>query len=151
MDQWRWQVFSGRTPPGDYNHAWWQLREKYQGIAPALERTENDFDPGAKYHIPGNTPYTRYFLSFVIQFQFYQALCDAAGHEGPLHQCSFHENKVAGEKLGNLLALGASQPWPDAMEQITGTRTMDASAISAYFAPLLTWLEEQNQDQSCGW
>ncbi len=151
IDQWRWQVFAGEVTPENYNKAWWDLREQYQGIAPAIERTEADFDPGAKYHIPGNTPYTRYFLSFVIQFQFYKSMCEASGHTGPLHECSFFGSKEAGEKLGNMLALGASKPWKDAMEQLTGTREMDAAALVEYFNPLLSWLEEKNQNQSCGW
>jgi len=151
IDQWRWQVFSGATPPERYNTDWWQLREKYQGIAPPIERGEEAFDPGAKYHIPGNTPYTRYFLSYIIQFQFYKALCAEAGHTGPLNECSYYNNKAAGEKLGKLLALGSSKPWQDALAQVTGTRTMDAAAIREYFSPLSAWLQQQNQGKQCGW
>jgi peptidyl-dipeptidase A len=151
IDEWRWKVFSGDIAPEDYNAGWWQLREEYQGIKAPIERTEADFDPGAKYHIPGNTPYTRYFLSFIMQFQFHKALCDASGYTGPLHECSIYNNKVAGEKLGAMLAMGQSAPWPDAMEALTGQRSMDGSAIIDYFAPLYIWLNEQNQDRSCGW
>jgi len=151
IDEWRWKVFSGEISPDDYNKSWWALRTEYQGIEAPIERTEADFDPGAKYHIPGNTPYTRYFLSFIMQFQFHKALCDAAGYEGPLNECSIYENKAAGEKLGNMLAMGQSKPWPDAMEALTGQRKMDASAIIDYFAPLNAWLKEQNQDRQCGW
>ncbi|HWY24947.1 MAG TPA: M2 family metallopeptidase, partial [Nevskia sp.] len=151
IDQWRWQVFSGEAKPEQYNAAWWTLREKYQGIAPPLARSEEDFDPGAKYHVPGNTPYTRYFLSFVIQFQFQKALCDAAGFTGPLYQCDIYNSKEAGKKFGDMLALGASKPWPEAMKALTGQDRMDASAITEYFAPLMGYLKEQNQGQSCGW
>ena len=151
IDEWRWKVFSGEISPEDYNAGWWKLREEYQGIKSPVMRSEADFDPGAKYHIPGNTPYTRYFLSFIMQFQFHKALCDAAGFEGPLHECSIYDNKMAGEKLGNMLAMGQSKPWPDAMEALTGQRSMDGSAIIDYFAPLNAWLKEQNQDRSCGW
>ena len=151
IDQWRWAVFDGRIRPDDYNKAWWDLRRKYQGIDPPVKRTETDFDPGAKYHIPGNTPYTRYFLSFVIQFQFHKALCNAAGYNGPLHQCSIYGNKVAGKRFMDMLELGASQPWQDALEKLTGTRQMDASAIIEYFLPLISWLREQNQGRQCGW
>jgi len=151
IDEWRWKVFSGEISPEDYNAGWWKLREEYQGIKSPVMRSEADFDPGAKYHIPANTPYTRYFLSFIMQFQFHKALCDAAGFEGPLHECSIYDNKMAGEKLGNMLAMGQSKPWPDAMEALTGQRSMDGSAIIDYFAPLNAWLKEQNQDRSCGW
>ena len=151
IDQWRWAVFDGRIKPDEYNKAWWDLRRKYQGIEPPVKRTETDFDPGAKYHIPGNTPYTRYFLSFVIQFQFHKALCNAAGYDGPLHQCSIYGNKIAGKRFMDMLELGASQPWQDALEKLTGTRQMDASAIIEYFLPLISWLREQNQDRQCGW
>ena len=151
VDQWRWDVFSGDTAPTDYNAAWWKLRADYQGVAPPVARDEDDFDPGAKYHIPGNTPYTRYFLAFILQFQFQKALCDAAGFEGPLHQCNIYGNLEAGKKLRDMMALGASQPWPDTLEQMTGSRQMDASAIAEYFAPLVSYLSEQTQGLQCGW
>jgi peptidyl-dipeptidase A len=151
IDEWRWAVFDGRVKPADYNKAWWELRLKYQGLAPPVERTEADFDPGAKYHIPGNTSYTRYFLSFILQFQFHKALCDAAGYQGPLNECSIFDNKAAGEKYAAMLKLGASEPWPDTLEKLTGTRQMDASAIIDYFKPLEAWLEEQNKNEKCGW
>jgi len=144
-------VFDGRVKPSEYNKAWWDLRLKYQGMVPPVERSEQDFDPGAKYHIPGNTSYTRYFLSFILQFQFHKALCDAAGFKGPLHECSIFNNKAAGEKYAAMLKLGASQPWQDTLEKLTGTRDMDASAIIEYFKPLEAWLQEQNKGQTCGW
>ncbi|NND44030.1 MAG: M2 family metallopeptidase [Xanthomonadales bacterium] len=151
VDQWRWDVFSGKTSPADYNKAWWEQRTTYQGIAPPVPRSEADFDPGAKYHVPGNTPYTRYFLSFILQFQFHQALCEAIGFDGPLHECSIYDNKEAGRRFSEMMALGQSAPWQVAFEKLTGTRSMDGSAIIDYFQPLLAWLEQQNQGRSCGW
>ncbi len=151
VDKWRWQVFNGETKPADYNKGWWDLRTKYQGIAPPGERTEDHFDPGAKYHIPGNTPYSRYFLAHILQFQFHKALCDAAGYEGPLHRCSIYNSKEAGEMLNEMLEMGASKPWPEALAVVTGKEAMDASAILDYFAPLQVWLDEQNKNRQCGW
>jgi peptidyl-dipeptidase A len=151
IDQWRWAVFDGRVAPGDYNKAWWELRAKYQGVAPASPRGEEFFDAGAKYHVPGNTPYTRYFLSHILQFQMYKALCDAAGHTGPLHTCSYYGNKEAGAKFWAMLQKGQSQPWQKTMSELTGGEQMDASAILDYFAPLQGWLKEQNAGKSCGW
>ncbi|MGQ0587349.1 MAG: M2 family metallopeptidase [Gammaproteobacteria bacterium] len=151
VDQWRWKVFAGEIKPQDYNAAWWQLREQYQGLSPPLARSEDDFDPGAKYHVPANVPYTRYFLSFVLQFQFYKALCDASGYQGPLHECSFYGNAEAGKRYMAMLQQGASKPWPETLEKLTGTRQMDASAMIEYFTPLLGYLKEQNEGQSCGW
>src|SRR5829696_5626294 len=151
IDLWRWQVFSGEITPANYNQAWWDLRKRYQGIVPPVARTEKDFDPGAKYHIPGNTPYTRYFLSFILQFQFHKALCEASGFAGPLHECSVFGNAEAGRRYAEMLALGASQPWQDTLEKLTGTRDIDASAIIEYFQPLMGWLKEQNTNRQCGW
>jgi peptidyl-dipeptidase A len=151
VDQWRWKVFSGEVTPANYNKAWWDLRLKYQGIAPPTARSEEDFDPGAKYHVPGNTPYTRYFLSFILQFQFHRALCQAAGLKGPLHECSVFNSKEAGQRFQAMLAAGSSQPWKETLEKLTGTQSMDASAIIEYFAPLMGWLEERNKGQQCGW
>lgn len=151
IDQWRWQVFSGKITADEYNQSWWQLVNQYQGIQSPVPRTEADFDAGAKYHIPANVPYTRYFIAHILQFQFHKALCDAAGFKGPLHQCSIYNSKEAGAKLQTMLAAGASKPWQDVLEESIGTRTMDASAILDYFAPLKTWLDEQNKGQACGW
>jgi len=151
VDQWRWQVFSGDVEPGAYNAGWWQLRERYQGVRSPVPRSEADFDPGAKYHVPANVPYTRYFLSYILQFQFHRALCEAAGVKGPLHRCSIYDSAAAGERLAQMLEMGLSRPWPDALETLTGQRAMDATAIIDYFEPLMVWLAEQNQDRSCGW
>jgi peptidyl-dipeptidase A len=151
IDQWRWKVFSGEISPESYNAAWWDLRRKYQGVAPAVARSEKDFDPGAKYHVPASVPYTRYFLADILQFQFHRALARAAGCFGPLHRCSIYGNKAAGEKLKAMLEVGASRPWPDALEALTGQRQMDATAILDYFAPLQKWLDEQNKGKRVGW
>jgi peptidyl-dipeptidase A len=151
MDKWRWGVFSGQIAPADYNKAWWQLRTQYQGIAPAGARGDEFFDPGAKYHIPANVPYARYFLARILQFQFHRALCETSGYKGPLNRCSIYGNKEAGERLAKTLEMGASRPWPDALEALTGQRQMDATAIVDYFRPLAEWLEVQNKGKQCGW
>jgi peptidyl-dipeptidase A len=151
IDKWRWEVFSGRVKPQDYNKAWWALRERYQGVAPPVQRSEADFDPGAKYHIPSNTPYARYFLARIYQFQFYKAMCDASGYKGPLNRCSFFESKEAGAKLNAMLELGQSKPWPEAMRVMTGQNKADASPMLEYFQPLLAWLKEQNHGGKTGW
>ncbi len=151
VDQWRWKVFSGQIQPADYNRAWWELRAQYQGIAPPVARSETDFDPGAKYHVPANVPYTRYFLAHILQFQFHRALCREAGYRGPLHRCSIYNSKAAGEKLKKMLEMGMSRPWPEALEALTGEKTMDATAILDYFAPLKNWLDEQNRGRKVGY
>jgi peptidyl-dipeptidase A len=151
IDQWRWKVFSGEVKPADYNKAWWDLRLKYQGIAPPSARGEDLFDAGAKYHVPDNTPYTRYFLARILQFQFHRALSKTAGCTTPLHRCSIYESKDAGAKLNTMLSMGTSRPWPEELEAIAGTRQMDASAIIDYFAPLDQWLDEQLKGAKTGW
>ena len=151
IDEWRWRVFSGEIAPADYNKAWWDLRLKYQGVAPPVARSEADFDPGAKYHVAGNVPYMRYFLADILEFQFYRAMCKEAGYSGPLNRCTFYQSKEAGSKLNKMLEMGQSKPWPDALETLTGQRQMDASAILDYFAPLKKWLDEQNKGLKAGW
>ena len=153
IDKWRWEVFSGKVKSDQYNKAWWDLRLKYQGIVPPVARTEADFDPGAKYHVPGNVPYARYFLARIYQFQFQRALCKIAGEQGPLHRCSIYGNKAAGERLNQMLALGQSKPWPEALEVLTGQKELDATALADYFAPLKTWLDDQNKKNNypLGW
>ena len=151
VDQWRWRVLRGAVEPQDYNELWWELRQRYQGIRPPAPRPADAFDPGAKYHIPGNTPYLRYFLSFIMQFQFHAAACEIAGWQGPLHRCSIYGSDAVGTRFREMLAMGASRAWPEALEAFTGTREMDGSAITAYFAPLMEYLAAQNADRTCGW
>ncbi|WP_137897018.1 M2 family metallopeptidase [Sphingomonas sp. 2SG] len=151
VDKWRWDVFSGRIGSGDYQKGWDALRLRYQGITPPVARDETKFDAGAKYHIPATVPYTRYFLARVLQFQFYKAACDQAGWKGPLHRCSFYDNKAVGTKLNAMLAMGQSKPWPDALQVMTGSRQMSGKALVDYFAPLKTWLDQQNRGKPSGW
>jgi peptidyl-dipeptidase A len=151
VDEWRWQVFSGQIAPSNYNRAWWDLKLRYQGVAPPSPRGEEFFDAGAKYHVPANTPYARYFLAQVLQFQFHRALAKMAGCTTPLHRCSIYGSKEAGARLKALLAMGASKPWPEALETLTGQRQMDAGAMAEYFAPLKQWLDEQNRGKPVGW
>ncbi len=151
VDRWRWQVFSGEVEPARYNAAWWDLRRRYQGVSEPVTRTERDFDPGAKYHVPANTPYIRYFLARILQFQFHRALCRLAGQTGPIHACSIYGSTAAGAGLARMLAMGASQPWPDALEALTGDRQMDATALLEYFTPLTDWLDERNRGVDVGW
>lgn len=151
VDQWRWKVLAGEVTPENYNTLWWELREKYQGVKAPIARDEDAFDPGAKYHVPANVPYTRYFLAHILQFQFHKALCDIAGDEGPLNRCSIYNSKEAGTALNSMLEMGMSQPWQNALETLTGSREMDASTIEAYFAPLKAWLDQQNNGRQCGW
>lgn len=151
VDKWRWGVFSGKIPTSQYNKGWTDLRLQYQGITPPVDRSEANFDAGAKYHIPGNTPYTRYFLARILQFQFYKAACDIAKWKGPLHRCSFYGNKAVGKRLDAMLAMGASKPWPDALQAFTGKREIDGTAMIAYFKPLMTFLAKENAGKKCGW
>ena len=151
VDQYRWKIFSGEITPAQFNQAWWDLRLKYQGVAPPTRRTEDDFDAAAKYHVAANVPYTRYFLAHIQQFQFHRALCQAAGQTGPLNRCSIYGSREAGDKLNAMLSMGVSKPWPDAMAALTGSPRMDATAILDYFAPLQKWLDEQNRGAAIGW
>ena len=151
VDQWRWKVFSGELTPANYNDGWWELREKYQGVRAPSSRPADAFDAGAKYHIPGNTPYMRYFLAHILQFQFHKSACEISGYSGPLHRCSIYGNKDVGEKFNAMMEMGASKPWPDVLETFTGTRDMDANAVLEYFAPLMSYLENENKNRTCGW
>ena len=151
VDRYRWGLFDGSIPAGELNKGWNDLRLEYQGIVPPVARDETKFDAGAKYHVPGNVPYTRYFLARILQFQFFKAACDQAGWDGPLHRCSFYGNEEVGKNLNAMLEMGASKPWPDALEAFTGERQMSGEAMVEYFAPLKAWLDEQNAGKTEGW
>ena len=151
LDKWRAKVFTGETSPEELNNSWWELREFYQGIGAPRDRDTDAFDPGAKYHIPGNTPYTRYYLAKILQYQFHESLCNQMGFEGPLHECSIYDNELAGEKLRAMLAMGQSQEWQTALEALTGTRKLSEKSMLNYYEPLKDWLDVQNAERTCGW
>lgn len=151
LDKWRADIFKGETSFDELNDSWWKLRNSYQGIAPPSKRKTDSFDPGAKYHIPANTPYTRYYLARIMQYQFHEALCQSAGFEGPLHECSIYGNKEAGNKIISTMALGKSVPWQEAFKEITGTEKLSGESIMNYYKPLKKWLDEQNKERLCGW
>ncbi len=150
VDQWRWKVYSGEITPENYNSAWWELREEYQGIKAPVARDVNAFDPGAKYHVPGGVPYSRYFLAHIQQFEFHKALCEISGNTDPIHRCSIYNSKEAGNALNTMLEMGSSQPWQQAYKVLTGNEQMNATAVLDYFAPLQTWLKDKNQGKQCG-
>ena len=145
VDKWRWDVYGGKTKPADYDNSWWQLREQYMGVSRPAPMTEGGFDAGAKYHVAADVPYARYFLAHLLQFQFHRALCKEAGYTGPLHACSIYGNAKAGAKLQQMLEMGASKPWPEALKAISGEERIDGGALLDYFAPLKTWLDAQNK------
>ena len=151
LDKWRSGVFNGEIDETNLNSSWWRLREYYQGISTSTERSEEYFDPGAKYHIPGNTPYTRYYLARIMQYQFHEALCNEIEFDGLLHECSIYGSKKAGDKIISTMALGESLPWQDAFENLTSTRQLSGKSILNYYAPLKDWLDEQNKNRTCGW
>lgn len=151
LDKWRSGVFNGEIEESNLNSSWWDMRESYQGITSPVNRSEDYFDPGAKYHIPANTPYTRYYLARIMQYQFHEALCNAMNFDGLLHECSIYGNQIAGEKIISTMALGQSQPWQDAFENITGSRKLSGSSVMNYYKPLKEWLDKQNENRMCGW
>jgi peptidyl-dipeptidase A len=150
VDQWRWKVYSGEITPKNYNSAWWELREKYQGVAAPIARDADAFDPGAKYHVPGGVPYSRYFLAHIQQFEFHKSLCEISGNTDPIHRCSIYNSKEAGKALNTMLEMGSSQPWQKAYKVLTGNEQMNATAVLDYFAPLHSWLKDKNQGTQCG-
>jgi peptidyl-dipeptidase A len=145
VDKWRWQVYGGQVKPADYDKAWWALTQEYQGVARPAPIADGGFDAGAKFHVASDTPYARYFLAHVLQFQFHRALCKEAGDTGPLYRCSIYGNQKAGARFQQMLEMGTSKPWPEALKAVTGSEKMDATAMLEYFAPLKTWLDEQNK------
>ncbi len=151
LDKWRSGVFDGEIDASNLNSSWWSLREEYQGINTSYERSENYFDPGAKYHIPGNTPYTRYYLASIMQYQFHEALCNLIDYDGYLHECSIFGDKEAGDRIITTMAMGQSLPWQDAFENLTGSRQLSGKSIMNYYAPLKEWLDEENKNRTCGW
>ncbi|OTF69605.1 hypothetical protein BLA29_007606 [Euroglyphus maynei] len=143
MDKWRWDVFNDDKLNDHMNRHWWELRLKYQGISPPVKRTENDFDPGSKYHIPAGVEYVRYFVSHILQFQFYKHLCqNVTKRDDKLYQCDFYENRQAGQQLIEMLRKGSSDHWENILKDFIGTSKMSTDALYEYFAPLNQTLTE---------
>ncbi|XP_065156187.1 angiotensin-converting enzyme-like [Atheta coriaria] len=159
MDKWRYSIFKGEINKDQYNCEWWRIREEYTGIKPPVLRSEMDFDPGAKYHVPANIPYLRYFVSTILQFQIYRSLCQAAGQydpadlSRPLHKCDIYRSRDAGRILSNLMEKGSSLPWADTLYQATGETRISGAALREYFRPLEDWLRNENlrTQEYVGW
>uniref|UniRef100_A0A182LUT3 Angiotensin-converting enzyme n=1 Tax=Anopheles culicifacies TaxID=139723 RepID=A0A182LUT3_9DIPT len=151
LDKYRWEIFRGDVKPDHYNCKFWEMRSKYSGLEPPVERTESDFDAAAKYHVSADVEYLRYFVSYIVQFQFHRAACEKAGQyvkgdpEKTLNNCDIYQSAEAGNALKQMLAMGSSKPWPDAMEVLTGQRKMSADALIEYFQPLYDWLVKENK------
>lgn len=152
-DLWRWELYRGEIPQDSWNARYWELKKLHVGVQPPVDRTEEHLDIFNIFHVTHDYDMIRYFTRTILQFQFAEALCDAAGYQGPLHDCDFSTSEAAGAKLAAMLSLGASRHWKDAMEQLTGTRDMDASAMLRYFAPLQQWLEDyvKERNLTVGW
>ncbi|KAL1140400.1 hypothetical protein AAG570_000332 [Ranatra chinensis] len=153
VDQWRWKVFAEGGLRNSVNSAWWELRVWHQGLIPPVARSENDFDPGAKYHIIADQPYIRYFIGLVLQFQIHEALCRVAGHIGTLHTCDIYRSREAGRLLSEIMSAGNSRPWPEILRMATrgATDKLDARPLLEYFKPLSLWLRVANRDEMIGW
>ncbi|CRK96558.1 CLUMA_CG009925, isoform A [Clunio marinus] len=159
LEQWRFDVFSKKVHKEQFNCHYWLLREKYGGIKPPVLRSELDFDPGAKYHVPANVPYMKYFFSTVFQFQLHRAMCiaskefDPSNPSKPLHKCSIYRHHEAGHMLKKLMSKGASQPWQHTIQEVMGEGRLDGSAVREYFKPLEEWLRNENlrNQEYLGW
>ncbi|CAG2052908.1 unnamed protein product [Timema podura] len=154
VDQWRWRLFSEEWKVEEMNSRWWDLRMRHQGIIPPIPRSENDFDPAAKYHVVADMPYIRYFVSLILQFQLHESLCQAAGHFGPLHTCDIYRSREAGRLLSEILSMGSSRSWSEIIHVMTKGRTdkLDSRPLLEYFQPLAMWLSVQNRDEKIvGW
>lgn len=158
IDKWRWDVFSGAVPSTEWNKHWWDLRKQYQKVKPPTARGEEFFDPGAKYHVPADVPYIRYFVSHILQFQFHRAACTAAGQYDPndptkpLHKCDIQGNAAAGTLIKDGLSLGLSKHWTEALRLMTANRDSEMSgiALNEYFAPLYEYLKKANEEYDGG-
>lgn len=153
IDKWRWDVFSGDVDESKWNEHWWKLREQYQKVKAPVSRSESDFDPGAKYHIPADSQYIAYFIAHILQFQMHRGVCIAAGQYDPndpakpLHKCDIDGSKAAGLKIREGLQLGLSQHWSVALEKMTGERVISGAAVLEYFKPLYDFLKAKNAEE----
>ncbi|XP_059535969.1 angiotensin-converting enzyme 2 isoform X1 [Myotis daubentonii] len=150
LEKWRWMVFKGEIPKEQWMKKWWEMKREIVGVMEPLPHDETYCDPASLFHVANDYSFIRYFTRTIFEFQFQEALCQIAKHQGPLHKCDISNSKEAGNKLLEMLKLGKSEPWTLALEKIVGTKKMDAKPLLNYFEPLFTWLKEQNGN-SVGW
>uniref|UniRef100_A0A8C1ZDQ6 Angiotensin-converting enzyme n=1 Tax=Cyprinus carpio TaxID=7962 RepID=A0A8C1ZDQ6_CYPCA len=145
LEEWRWQVFKEIIPKDEWMLRWWQMKRDLVGVGEAVPRDESYCDPPALFHVSGDYSFIRYFTRTIYQFQFQEALCEAAGHTGPLYKCDITNSTKAGNKLRHMLELGRSMSWTRALEDVAGTTKMDSQPLLHYFSTLMEWLKEENQ------
>jgi hypothetical protein len=148
IDNYRWKIFDGSIPEDELTLRWIEMRANYQGIVPPVKRNERDFDPGAKYHVPASTPYIRYFVSYILQFQLHQTFCELAG-QSVVYNCDIAPRPSnptpAAKELQKLLAAGGSRNWQDLLQEVTNSSKLEAGPIIAYFQPLIEYFDEQQK------
>ncbi|XP_053436341.1 angiotensin-converting enzyme 2 [Nycticebus coucang] len=151
LEKWRWMVFKGEIPKDQWMKKWWEMKQEIVGVVEPMPHDETYCDPASLFHVSNDYSFIRYYTRTIYQFQFQEALCQAAQHQGPLHKCDISNSIEAGQKLLNMMSLGKSEPWTLALENVVGTRNMNVSPLLTYFEPLFTWLKEQNRNSFVGW
>lgn len=147
MTRFEHELYSKNLPADQFNAKWWELARKYQGIVPPTARGEQFADALTKTHInddPGQ--YYDYALSQALLFQLHNHIATNILKQNP-HDTDYYGNKQVGEFLKTLMAPGASRPWRDVLKETTG-QELNAQAMVSYFAPLHTWLREQNRGRT---
>ena len=149
VDKWRWGVFDGSITPANYNQAWVDLKQQYQGIAPPVPRPRDRISiraPSSTF--PATRPTRATSSRGCCSSNSTRRRATCPGWKGPLHRCSFYGNKEVGTRLNAMLAMGASKPWPDALEAFTGTREISGTRDGRIFRPAAGLAQAAEQRQA---
>ncbi|XP_036127494.1 angiotensin-converting enzyme 2 isoform X3 [Molossus molossus] len=99
LEKWRWMVFKGEIPKEQWMQKWWEMKRDIVGVVEPVPHDETYCDPASLFHVASDYSFIRYFTRTIFQFQFQEALCQIANHEGPLHKCDISNSRKAGEEL----------------------------------------------------
>ncbi len=147
MTRFEHELYANNLPADQWNARWWELARRYQGIVPPAPRDEQFADALTKTHINDDpAQYYDYALSFALLFQMHNHIAKNILHQDP-RNTNYYGNTGVGDFLRTLMAPGASRPWRDVLRETTG-QELNANAMMEYFAPLHSWLQEQNRGRT---
>lgn len=153
MTHWEADVYRDKLPPEQWNARWWEHVASFQGVEPPAgpgSRGAEWCDAATKTHINDNPCYYySYAIATVLKFQFNDYIARNLLKQPP-HRCNYAGNREVGAFLRKMLEVGGTRDWRPLLRETTG-EDLSTRAMKDYFAPLMKWLEEQNQGREIGW
>jgi peptidyl-dipeptidase A len=150
MAHWEADVYAKGLPADQWNARWWQYVRDFQGVEPPAARGEEWCDAATKTHI-NDTPcyYYSYAIAQVFKYQLNDYIAKKILKQPP-QSCNYANNKEVGDFFRKIMEKGKTEDWRKVIKEATGEE-LSTRAMVEFYAPLMTWLQEQNKGRPIGW